>query len=274
MSLSVLLSVFENEKPEYLYLSLKSIYNDQIFKPIQIILVEDGFLPIELKLVIDEFQDLVGKKLIRVTNKKNMGLGYSLNKGLSHCTSRYVARMDTDDIALPDRFEKQLNFMLSNPKIDLSGSYATEIDEFGVEKSLRKMPCSDINIKEALWTNPFIHPTVIFKRESLVRIGGYDSSLRRRQDYELWFRCALENFKFANIEHPLILYRFTHSTHAKQSRATCLLQGQIGYNGATRLGLGKIKALLCYIPYIRSFFPERIQHIIYKLTKMVDPRNA
>ena len=171
-------------------------------------------------------------------------------------------------------FEKQLNFMNSHPDVDLSGGYAIEIDEFGVEKALRKMPCSDVEIKSSMWTSPFIHPTVIFKRESMLSIGGYDSSLRRRQDYELWFRCALGKFKFENIDKPLILYRFTQGTHARQSRSTCLLQGRIGYNGTTQLRLGKFKALLCYIPYIRSFFPERIQHIIYKLTKRVDPRNA
>lgn len=274
MTFTVLISLYKNEKPEYLEACLISIFENQTLKPDQIVLVEDGPIPFSLSKVIERFNGIVGNILVIVKNETNKGLGYSLNRGLEFCTSKYVARMDTDDISLPDRFERQIKFMNSNPDINLSGGFAIEIDENGVEKSVRKMPSTDNAIKKALWSNPFIHPTVIFKRESMINIGGYDSSLRRRQDYELWFRCALENFRFANLNMPLILYRFTQDTHKKQSRTTCLLQARIGYNGSTKLGINRFKALLCYVPYIRSFFPEKVQHIIYKFSKLVDPRNV
>lgn len=273
MNLSVLLSVYKNEKPNFLSACLDSLFNSQTLKPDQIILIEDGPLPNNLIDIINKFQHEVGEILIRVKNEKNMGLGYSLNRGLNYCNCKYIARMDTDDIAISSRFEEQVAFMDENPNIDLSGTFSIEIDIDGNKGKLRKMPIKDDHIKKCLWTNPFIHPTVIFKFESLKKVGGYDTNLRRRQDYELWFRCALNDFIFANLNKPLLLYRFDENTHKKQSKEVCKIQAEIGFKGSIDLGLGYIKASLCYFPFLRSFFPEKIQHIIYKTSKIFDPRS-
>lgn len=265
------MSVYKNESPIFFKLCLKSLFT-QTHKATEVILVEDGPLPPALADLIEEFRACLNIKSVKLP--VNKGLGNALNEGLKHCSSTFVARMDTDDIAYENRFFEQLTYMKNHLDVDLCGSYSTEINEDGVQGNLRKMPVDHDSIVKNLWTNPFIHPSVMFKREKMLSIGGYDATLSRRQDYELWFRCAYNGFKLANIPKPLLYYRFGESTHKKQSRSVCLLQAKIGYRGTRKAGLGFIKALLCYIPYIRSFFPKKLQHFIYKALKNFDPRNA
>ena len=106
---SVLLSVYHKEKAEFLDEALNSIVC-QTLKPDEIIIVEDGPLTNELNNVLDKFET-ENKCVKRVPLKVNSGLGKALNEGLKHCSNDLVARMDTDDIAFPDRFEKQVEFM-------------------------------------------------------------------------------------------------------------------------------------------------------------------
>lgn len=111
MSISVLMSVYQNEKPEWLDRALKSVWTDQTLKPNEIILVKDGPLTDLLEGVIEKWQFEMGKVLMVLNNEINLGLTKSLNKGLKLVTSKYIARMDSDDIAFPERFEKQYAFL-------------------------------------------------------------------------------------------------------------------------------------------------------------------
>jgi len=265
------MSIYKNETPTFFELCLDSLAK-QFTLADELVLVEDGPITTELSSLIEKYRDKLNIVSVRIPSNK--GLGFALNEGLKHCKCHFVARMDTDDIAYPERFSEQLQFMEKYTEIDICGSFCTEVDDIGTKGNVRKVPVTHDSIVNNLWANPFIHPSVMFKREKMLTIGGYDSSLSRRQDYELWFRCAYNGFKLANIPNPLLYYRFGEFTHQKQSRSVCLLQAKIGYMGTRKAGLGVIKALFCYIPYIRSFLPKRLQHVLYKLLKNVDPRNA
>ena len=107
MTISVLMSVYRSEQPEYLDEALASVWTAQTLKPQQIILVEDGTLTDGLYAVIDKWSGELGDKLLILKNKQNLGLTKSLNLGLRHVTSDLVARMDSDDVSLPHRFEMQ-----------------------------------------------------------------------------------------------------------------------------------------------------------------------
>lgn len=211
-------------------------------------------------------------KLLFVKLDANIGLGGALNKGLEYCEGDMIARMDSDDISHPDRFKKQLAYFEKNPDTDVLGSFVTEIDFAGNVGNLRKMPLSNEDVRKSLWACPMIHPTVMIKKESLVKVGGYDSTLRRRQDYELWFRGARFGWKFANIPEPLLLYRFDKSTHKKQPIKLAFEQGVIGFKGATVLNMPFWKRLACFVPFLRSFLPAKLQHKIYWFLKRFDPR--
>ncbi len=115
MKISVLMSVYKSEKPTYLDRSLQSVWDDQTLKPDEIILVQDGPLSEELLQVIDKWQAKLCEVLVLIRNEVNIGLTKSLNKGIRVAKGEYIARMDSDDISLPNRFVMQEKFLDENP---------------------------------------------------------------------------------------------------------------------------------------------------------------
>lgn len=125
MNFSVLISVYYKEKPEYLKDAINSIFN-QTLRPNEVILVEDGKLTDELHNTIKKLQEKYNE-IKTVCLKENKGLGPALNEGLKHCSYNIVARMDSDDICMPDRFKIQTDFLEKHPEIDIISGW---IDEF------------------------------------------------------------------------------------------------------------------------------------------------
>jgi len=119
-SFSVLLSTYTQENPLYIDDTLRSIYDEQCLKPAQIVLVLDGLLTAEHHSILDQWKNTLGDKLILVPLPTNQGLAQALNEGLKYCTHDLIARMDTDDVALPGRFRQQVSFMLAHPEIAVS----------------------------------------------------------------------------------------------------------------------------------------------------------
>lgn len=206
MNFSVLLSLYVKEQPTYLKLSLDSIFS-QTLLPTEIILVKDGLLTKELDEVVEEFCSK--SSIIKVVSlSKNQGLGKALNEGLKHCSYDLVARMDTDDIAKPDRFEKQLKVFQDNPNIDIVSSW---IDEFESDVcnilSTRKLPETHEGIcRYAQKRNPVNHPVVMFKKSAVIAAGGYQH-FPLFEDYFLWVRMLLNGSKFYNIQESLLYFR-------------------------------------------------------------------
>jgi glycosyltransferase involved in cell wall biosynthesis len=267
------MSLYSKELSRNFNLSMASIYDNQIYKPDEIVLVIDG-------RITDELEDSIQKWCVKLKNKlnvvrlhENKGLGYALNRGVKACRSTFIARMDTDDISDPYRFKIQMDFLRVNPDIDIVGSFAQEIDYNDKYLSVRMVPLSHDIIYKNLYLCPIIHPSVLFRKKSIDSIGSYNSSLSRRQDYEMWFRAAKAGLRFANIPQSLILYRFTEKTHKRQTMKLMLQQAVIGYNGVLSINQPYWKAVFCFIPFFRSFLPAKFQHIVYRIMKRVDPRN-
>lgn len=252
--------------------AFRSIWDDQTRKPGQVVLVQDGSVPSELKSTIDQWQSHLGDFLTLIELPTNVGLGGALSKGLEECRHEMVARMDTDDVAFPERFEVQMSFMEANPKIDVVGSFVEEIDQDGSLMGIRKMPIEHEAIRANLWASPIIHPTVMLRRSRVLAAGNYDPQCRRRQDYELWFRCAEFGLRFHNISRPLLFYRFGADTHKKQPPGLAWEQAMIGFRGASRLGMPVYQRLACFIPFARSLLPRGFQHLLYRVLKPFDPR--
>lgn len=119
MNFSVLLSLYHKEKPEYLEKCFESIWDKQILKPSEIVLVLDGPIGEELISYVQKWQAKINNVLKIVPLSQNVGLGKALNEGLKQCSYDWVFRMDTDDICTPDRFEKQVAFIRQNPDVVL-----------------------------------------------------------------------------------------------------------------------------------------------------------
>lgn len=205
MHFSVLMSLYDKEKPSYLEECLESLAN-QTLQADEIVLVYDGPVNAALSAVVDKWS--LSLPIQTIFLKKNVGLGQALNEGMKHCTYEYVMRMDTDDICQPTRFESQSRFMELNPDIDIAGSFIREfINDKNNIVSERKVPLSDQDIKQfAKHKNPFNHMTVIFKKSSVQSVGGYQHHYLM-EDYNLWLRLLGNGFKAGNLDESLVLVR-------------------------------------------------------------------
>lgn len=195
---SILMSLYIKEKPEYLDVAIKSMI-DQTLKPDEIVIVKDGPITIELQNILDKYIKECPNLFNIVGYEENKGLGYALNFGLKHCKNELVARMDTDDISKSTRCEEQCNFLKKYPEIDVVGGDISEfIDCKNNIVSYRKVPKLDKEIKEYLKTRcPFNHMSVMFKKSSVIKAGGY-LDLFWNEDYYLWIRMIESGCLMAN----------------------------------------------------------------------------
>lgn len=209
---SVLMSVYKKEQPEYLYAALKSMM-EQSLKPSEIVLVCDGPLTKDLDDILkkEEFQNIL--KIIHL--KKNNGLGVALAKGLPECTCEWIARMDSDDISLVDRCEKQLLYLEAHPEIDvLSGTIAefqghaiTAIEAHGYIVAKKCVPQTQDEVTSYIkMRNPINHPCVMFRKSKVLMAGGY-RPCSLFEDYDLWVRMFQQGCQFANLSDTLLYMR-------------------------------------------------------------------
>ena len=184
---------------KYLYSAIASILT-QSHENLELVIVDDGSNT-ETKNVLATFKD---HRIKLITNKFNLGLIKSLNKGIANCSGTYVARMDADDVSLSDRLECQVAFMLSTD-VDICGGYILNLSG-GKQKGVVKYPLTDEEIKYTLiGKSAFAHPSVMIKRSVFdsVLYENYKSA----EDYRLWCRMAVRGFKMANIDKVLLHYR-------------------------------------------------------------------
>lgn len=206
MAFSVLMSLYEKERPEFLRESLDSVFA-QTLQADEVILVEDGPLTVDLYGIIDEYSSK-HPELKAIKCKTNQGLGRALAEGLKHCTNDLVIRMDTDDICKPNRFERQIQFMNKNPELSASGTW---IDEFisspnnVVSQRITVESPEDI-AKFARSRNPLNHPSVIFRKSAVESVGGY-CHFPLFEDWYLWIRLIHAGHKLANLPEALLWFR-------------------------------------------------------------------
>ncbi|MDR0686703.1 MAG: glycosyltransferase [Dysgonamonadaceae bacterium] len=186
----------------YLGEAIDSILS-QTFGDFEFIIVNDGSTDATSK-ILDSYTD---KRIRRVDNTENMKLVYSLNRGLSLCNGKYIVRMDADDIALPERLQVQFDFMESCPEVGICGSYVKSFCEETKKTKLLVFPTDDSWIRAfAFFQSPFIHPSVILRREILINNNLSYPNYYRAEDYALWTE-MLKYTKGANIPHVLLDYR-------------------------------------------------------------------
>lgn len=213
---SVLMSLYGRERPEFLRSALDSMLN-QTIPPDEIVLVEDGPLPDSLHEIVREYSSRAPRAFRILVNPSNLGLGPALRKGLEACRNELVARMDTDDISLPDRCEKQLAFFFSHPSTTILGGQIREfVDSPDSPVGERRVPETDEDLKVFLRLRcPFNHMTVMFKKADVMAVGNYRDWFWN-EDYDLWIRLALRGFVFANLPDVLVLTRVGREMYARR----------------------------------------------------------
>lgn len=205
---SVLLSLYIKEQPAYFIQCMESLFS-QTLLPDEVVLVKDGPLTAELDAIIADYAAR-NTPLKVVPLSRNQGLGNALNEGLKHCSYDLVARMDTDDIAKPQRFRKQMEMFEKNPELDVCGTWIDEFEE-NTDRvvSVHRLPENHEEIVEyARKRNPINHPVVMFRKSAVQAAGGY-LHFPLFEDYYLWVRMLMNGAKFYNIQESLLYFRFS-----------------------------------------------------------------
>ena len=211
MKYSIVMSVYYKDQPEWLVDAIESLLNQTVPSD-DIVIVADGPLPKQVDAVLYNY--VTSKKIRLIRLMKNMGLGHALNAGIKNAKHELVARMDSDDISVLNRFELQITAFKDNPELDILGGQIAEfIDDPSNVVAYRKVPTSQQEIEKfARRRNPFNHPTVVFKKTFIEKVGCYDSSVIRLEDYDLWLRALSSGATCANLDSTLLKYRLTNDS--------------------------------------------------------------
>ena len=207
MNYSVLMSVYSRENPSFLKLAMESILA-QTVPTNDFVLVCDGPLNEALDHVIDELTVSFNGVLNVVRLEKNGGLGRALNEGMKHCKNDLIARMDSDDIAYPDRCERQMKVFEAHPEISICSGIVEEFDTTPEHISARRVPPetqAEI-LKFAQKRNPFNHPCVMYRKSAVEAAGEYQD-FYLLEDYYLWLRMLLNGSQGYNLQEPLLWMR-------------------------------------------------------------------
>ena len=205
---SVCMSVYKNDRPEYVDIAIQSIFIKQTVKPNEIVLVVDGPISMELESLIDNYSTKYSEIFTIIKLEKNQGLGNALRVAVEKVKYDWVARMDSDDIAAPDRFEKQKSFLQANLDVDIVGGQITEfIDVESNIVGLRNVPVLSADINVYIKARcPFNHMTVMFRKDKILAVGNY-IDWHYNEDYFLWIRMFLAGCQFANLPETLVNVR-------------------------------------------------------------------
>ena len=214
---SVCTSVYKNDKPAYVRVALDSMLVHQSVTPNEIVLVQDGPVPSELSVLLDEYETKYPAVMHIIRLEKNGGLGNALKLGVENAKYDLCARMDSDDICLPDRFEKQIAYLQTHPKCDIVGGQMTEfINTPDNIVGRRVVPLTNEEIYEFMKSRCALnHVTVMFRKESVLKVGNYQDWFWN-EDYYLWVRMMMNHCVFANIPDVVVNVRSGSEQYARR----------------------------------------------------------
>ena len=214
---SVLMSVYIKDKADFFRTSINSMLN-QTIKPKEIVLVQDGPLSQEMTNTVTEYRENYPDLIKYFSFVDNQGLGKVLAFGIEKCAYKYIARMDADDFCLPTRCEKELQYLVEHPEIDVVG---TNVEEFmgDISNVVAHVVLPDSN--EKIWNfakkrNPIRHPSLLYKKDAVLRCGNY-RPLRFSQDYCIIVQLMMAGSKAYNIQEPLTFMRVTNDFYKRRS---------------------------------------------------------
>lgn len=266
---SVLMSVYDGETVSNLNTALKSI-KKQSYIPDEVIIVKDGALKKELDDAVSDFAASFENVNI-VPLKKNRGLGIALAAGLRACSHEFVARMDSDDISLFERFKIQREFLLKHKDISALGSDISEfIDEDHILRTKRMPATYEQLYRYGRFRNPLNHMSVMFRRADILKVGGY-IHFPGLEDYHLWCRLLAGGFKIANTKMVLIYARLGNSLDFSKRRGGIryfmqylrlrFFQLSIGYTNLFEfIGGSFLSSVICLIP-------ATFRNVVYKVLR-------
>jgi len=265
-ALSVLMSVYIKEKTAYVEECFKSLLR-QTEKADEWVVVEDGPLTEEMYGLLDQYQRDNPSLIKRVPLKKNQGLGLALRAGVVECRNELIARMDTDDIAREDRFEKQLDFFYKNPHLDICGSNIDEFEE--TPKTIvarRNVPSSHEDIvKYQKKRDAFNHMTVMYKKQAVLKAGNYEFCPLMEDTY-LWAKMIMNGAQCVNIEEPLVYVRIGHEMFERRGGWSYVKKYKAGKKQVLKTGFISRWDYLytIFVQFVVALIPGKIRGFVFK----------
>ena len=261
------MSVYKNDRPDYLEIALSSIYEKQTKKPDEIIIVFDGPLTDDLYRVIEKFSSDKKDIVKHIKLEKNQGLGQALKIGSENCSHEYIMRMDSDDISDSTRFEKQMLYAENHPSVAVIGAYISEFYNSTNETNMRirKVPCDlDGIIKMSKVRNPMNHVTVCIKKSSLFACGGYETLLLL-EDYYLWLKMIVAGYDMVNLPESLVYARICDGFNTKRSSIERIAGWKVIQNYMIVHKLINRFAGAMNMVYIKTFIylPDKLKQFVY-----------
>lgn len=263
---SVLMSVYSKDKPDFFEMALLSLKN-QTLRPAEVIIVFDGNLDASFYKIVSSYKTILNIKIVQ--NSSNLGLAKSLNKGLGYVQNEIIARMDSDDIATEDRFEKQMR-VFQQQELDVAVVGGNVGEFIGYKEnivSVRVVPTDLDEIKKfSKYRSPVNHPTALIRTNTLRSIGGYPEQFNKLEDYALWIKLLNQNYKIINIRDVVVYMRISDETYRRrgglvQVKAYLALRRymyRIGYINLIELISGSI------LNSFTSLIPSTMLGFIYK----------
>lgn len=263
---SVLMSVYQKDNDKFFSQAIESIIN-QTVPPAEVVIIKDGPIGSLLEEVIKGYVEKYPDVFCVVDLQQNVGLGEALRIGLESCKYEIIARMDSDDISVINRFEKQLKVLIKDD-LDIVGSYVDEfIDNIEERISIKEVPINNEDIYNyGKLRCPMNHPTIMSKKKSILMAGGY-RSWHNNEDYDLWVRMLINKMKFGNIPEPLVHMRTNNDTYMRRGglkyfKSELELQKlflKVNYINITTFIFNIITRFL-----IQVLTPNQLRMIIYK----------
>lgn len=253
-TVSVIMGIYNCE--DTLSESIESIIN-QTYDNWELIMCDDCSTDNTYKIA-NEYAKKYSDKIILIKNEVNKKLAATLNHCLEYAKGEYIARMDGDDISLPNRFENQINFLKQNPKYDLVGTAMIPFDEYG-DRGIRKS-VEIPNNTTVFITAPFAHATIMCKRIVYDQLGGYTTSNRtvRCEDIDLWIRFFANKFKGYNLQIPLYKVRESKNDFKRRTLKTSISATKTLIYGVKKLKLPFRYYILASKPTISGLIPKPI----------------
>jgi glycosyltransferase involved in cell wall biosynthesis len=217
---SLLVSVWDGDRPDYLRRALRSAVDDQTVRPDQVIIVQDGPVRDELAECLDDLQRRSPVPVTFIPLPRNSGLGPALDQGVAASWFDVIARMDADDVAMPHRFEVELPLIQD---ADIVGAGLLEFVEDTDRIVGRRVPPTDPGQiqRYARMHDPFNHPTVVYRRRAVLAAGGY-GDLPLMEDYALFARMLAAGARAVNVAEPLVFYRVGEQAYKRRGGAELL----------------------------------------------------
>lgn len=268
MTLSVIMSVYKSDKDSYLQQALKSIWDDQTQKPSQIVLIIDGPLGKDLHDKISQWKTKLGKDLIILVNRQNLGLTKSLNRALGVATGDLIARMDADDISLPHRFETQINYLKEHPEVTILGGSIQEFDDSSDCLGVRKYPQTAEDVRRSIHKgNPLAHSSVMFRRSLYLDGNKYNEKFRKNQDLELWFRAVKSGYQINNLNDIIVKFRRNPAVFRRRGKGSAVMEFKIYVKGIYSLyGPYSFKYIYPFARFIFRLMPRDFIQKVYNST--------